>query len=94
MKNIVVKTISIILVFSLIISNIPISSAYAISNISYLDVIKEAMGDASSDNPAGDEIQYVRYELDWLLKLLRTSQKWLQSLRRAGLWKNYGMYLQ
>lgn len=25
--------------------------------------------------PDGDEIQYVRYELDWLLKLLRTSQK-------------------
>ena len=27
--------------------------------------------------PDGDEIHYVRYELDWLLKLLRTSQKWL-----------------
>lgn len=42
--------------------------------------------------PDGDEIQYVRYELDWLLKLMRTSQKWLQSLRRAGLRKNYGIY--
>lgn len=42
--------------------------------------------------PDGDEIQYVRYELDWLLKLLRTSQKRLQSLRRAGLRKNYGVY--
>ena len=28
--------------------------------------------------PDGDEIQYVRYELDWLLKLLRLSQEWLQ----------------
>ena len=42
--------------------------------------------------PDGNEIRYVRYVLDWLLKLLRTSQKWLQSLRRAGLWKNYGIY--
>lgn len=42
--------------------------------------------------PDGDEIQYVRYELDWLLKLLRTSQKRLQSLHRAGLRKNYGVY--
>ncbi len=24
--------------------------------------------------PDGDEIRYVRYELDWLLKLLRLSQ--------------------
>ena len=74
MKNIVVKTISIILVFSLIISSVPIPSVYAADKGSYLDVIKEAMGDASSGNPAGDEIQYVRYELDWLLKLLRLSQ--------------------
>ena len=42
--------------------------------------------------PDGDEIRYVRYVPDWLLKLLRTSQKWLQSLRRAGLRKNYGIY--
>ena len=33
----------------------------------------------------GDEIQYVRYELDRLLKLLRPAQEWLQILRRAGL---------
>ena len=42
--------------------------------------------------PDGDEIRYVRYVPDWLLKLLCTSQKWLQSLRRAGLRKNYGIY--
>ena len=42
--------------------------------------------------PDGYEIRYVRYVPDWLLKLLRTSQKWLQSLRRAGLRKNYGIY--
>ena len=42
--------------------------------------------------PDGDEIRYVRYVPDWLLKLLRTSQKWLQSFRRAGLRKNYGIY--
>ena len=35
--------------------------------------------------PDGDEIQYVRYELDWLLKLLRPAQLLLQNLRRAGL---------
>jgi hypothetical protein len=42
--------------------------------------------------PDGDEIRYVRYVPDWLLKLLRLSQEWLQSLRRAGLRKNYGIY--
>ena len=42
--------------------------------------------------PDGDEIRYVRYVPYWLLKLLRTSQKRLQSLRRAGLRKNYGIY--
>jgi hypothetical protein len=36
--------------------------------------------------PDGDEIQYVRYELDWLLKLLRLSQEWLQLFLYAGLW--------
>lgn len=42
--------------------------------------------------PDGDEIQYVRYVPDWLLKLLRTSQKWLQLFRYAGLWCYYGIY--
>ena len=42
--------------------------------------------------PDGDEIRYVRNVPERLLKLLRTSQKWLQSLRRAGLRKNYGIY--
>jgi hypothetical protein len=42
--------------------------------------------------PTGDEIQYVRYELDWLLKLLRLSQEWLQILRKAGLLRDYGIY--
>ena len=42
--------------------------------------------------PDGDEIRYVRYVLDWLLKLLRTSQKWLQLFRYAGLWCYYGIY--
>ena len=42
--------------------------------------------------PDGNEIQYVRYELDWLLKLLRLSQEWLQLFRKAGLRKNYGIY--
>ena len=42
--------------------------------------------------PTGDEIQYVRYELDWLLKLLRLSQEWLQLFRYAGLWCYYGIY--
>jgi hypothetical protein len=37
-------------------------------------------------------IRYVRSALDWFLKLLRTSQKWLQSFRRAGPRKNYGIY--
>lgn len=38
------------------------------------------------------ESQYVRSAPDRRLKLLRTSQKWLQSFRRAGLRKNYGIY--
>ncbi len=38
------------------------------------------------------ESQYVRSAPDRRLKLLRTSQKWLQSFRRAGLQKNYGIY--
>ena len=42
--------------------------------------------------PDGDEIRYVRYVPDWRLKLLRTSQEWLQLFRRAGLRKNYGIY--
>ncbi len=42
--------------------------------------------------PDDDEIRYVRNVPERLLKLLRTSQKWLQSLRRAGLRKNYGIY--
>lgn len=54
MKNYFFRFVSIILSFTLIISNIPISSAYAISNISYLDAIRAAMNDASSGNPAGD----------------------------------------
>lgn len=54
MKKAIIKLISAILVFTLIISNIPISSAYAISNSSYLDAIRAAINDASSGNPAGD----------------------------------------
>ena len=42
--------------------------------------------------PDGDEIQYVRSALDRRLKLLRTSQEWLQLFRGAGLRKNYGIY--
>ena len=47
---------------------------------------------AVSGNPDGDEIRYVRYVPGWLLKLLHTSQKWLQSPRRAGLLHDYGIY--
>ena len=43
-------------------------------------------------NPDSIESQYVRYELDWLLKLLRSAQEWLQLFRKAGPWKNYGIY--
>ncbi len=42
--------------------------------------------------PDGDEIRYVRYELDRRFKLLRTAQEWLQILRKAGLLRNYGIY--
>lgn len=42
--------------------------------------------------PYGDEIRYVRNVPERLLKLLRTSQKWLQSFCKAGLRKNYGIY--
>ena len=34
----------------------------------------------------------MRTALDWLLKLLRTSQKWLQSFRYAGLLHDYDIY--
>ena len=55
MKKIILKFVSNILIFTLIISNIPILSVFASNNSSYLlDIIKEAMGDASSDNPAGN----------------------------------------
>ena len=47
---------------------------------------------AVSGNPDGDEIRYVRYVPDWLLKLLRTSQELLQYLRKAGLLQDYGIY--
>ena len=40
----------------------------------------------------GDEIRYVRYIPDWLLKLLRPAQEWLQIFRKAGLLRNYGIY--
>ena len=40
----------------------------------------------------GDEIQYVRYVPDWLVKLLRTSQELLQYLRKAGFLQDYGIY--
>ncbi|MBQ8927892.1 MAG: hypothetical protein IJ055_06430, partial [Oscillospiraceae bacterium] len=40
-------------------------------------------------NPDSTESQYVRSAPDRRLKLLRTSQKWLQSFRKAGLRKNY-----
>ena len=42
--------------------------------------------------PDDDEIRYVRPALDRHLKLLRTSQVWLQSFLRVGLRKNYGIY--
>lgn len=54
MKKGIIRFISTILVFTLIISNIPISSAYSISNSSYLEAIREAMNDASLENPAGN----------------------------------------
>ena len=47
---------------------------------------------AGRGNPNGDEIRYVRYVPDWLLKLLRTSQELLQYLRKAGLLQDYGIY--
>lgn len=42
--------------------------------------------------PDGDEIRYVRYVPDWLLKLLRPAQELLQLSRYAGLWCYYGIY--
>lgn len=36
--------------------------------------------------------RYVRYELDWLLKLLRPAQEWLQLFQYAGLLRYYGIY--
>ena len=42
--------------------------------------------------PDGNEIRYVRNVPERLLKLLRISQKWLQSFRYAGLWRYYGIY--
>lgn len=34
----------------------------------------------------------MRYELEWLLKLLRTAQEWLQLFHKAGLLQDYGIY--
>jgi len=66
MKKTFLRCISTILVFVLIISNINISSVFASFNKSYLDVIREAMGDATSDNPAGRWWEPIKYDgMNW-----------------------------
>lgn len=54
MKKAFLKLISCLLTFALLISFVPFSEIHTNAASSQLEVIKEAMGDYSSGNPAGE----------------------------------------